>query len=105
MSNEEAFEEEDDSPSTEVEGWFKTHGDEFLKFERIPAYARKHSRPDLCAMLYLHDKFGGKGDAVACAAHDEIWLDWEANVLTEEDVIYLHRCGVRYDDGQLAMFV
>jgi hypothetical protein len=75
---------------------FEKHTGEFLKFESIPEAERRHPRPDLCAMLYLHERFGGEGDAVSHAEHDEIALDWDAHGLTEEDVIYLHRCGVRY---------
>ncbi len=91
-----------------VEQLFESHKKEYLKFERIPAYARKHERPDLCAMLYLHDHFGGKGDMVSAAQHDEIMLDCgHTKSLTEEDVIYLSRCGVRYDAASesLCMFV
>jgi hypothetical protein len=86
---------------------FEKHDDEFLKFERISESERRHPRPDLCAMLYLHERFGGEGDAMSHAEHDEIWLAWEADKLTETDVIYLHRCGVRYDSESesLCMFV
>ena len=88
-----------------VKEMFDKHDDEFLKFERIPAYARKHPRPDLCGMLYLHDRFGGTGDAVVAAEHDEVWLAWDADGLDEEDVIYLSRCGIRLDRAGLCMFV
>lgn len=85
---------------------FEKHSDEFLKFDRIPDAERRHPRPDLCAMLYLHERFGGEGDAVSHAEHDEIWLDWSGNNLADADVIYLHRCGVRYDadNDSLCMF-
>lgn len=86
---------------------FEKHNGEFLKFERIPKAERRHARPDLCALLYLHERFGGAGDAVTCAEHDEIGLAWEADELTEDDVIYVTRCGVRYQSewDALAMFV
>ncbi len=90
-----------------TEGLFEKHNDEFLKFNRIPLASRLHPRPDLCAMLYLHEKFGGSGNAVSHAEHDEIHLDWEPDegVMTEDDVIYLTRCGVRYGEYGLCMFV
>jgi len=86
---------------------FEQDDNEYIKFERISADQRRHIRPDLCAFLYLHEKLGGDGDAVAGARHDEIWLDWDnLEGLTEEDVIYLKRCGVRWSDecDRLAMF-
>lgn len=85
---------------------FEKHDGEFLKFERITDKDRRHPRPDLCAFLYLHERFGGKGDMVCGAQHDVIFLDAEPDQLTEEDVIYLRRCGVRYDSEveSLAMF-
>lgn len=89
---------------SDVHELFEKHNDEFLKFERIAE--KRHPRADLCAMLYLHERFGGTGDAVSNADHDEIWLDWDGKDCTEEDVIYLVRCGVRHhDDMGLCMFV
>lgn len=103
----ETSDERDDPDEEDVlHALFEKHNDEFLKFDRIPEADRRHPRPDLCAMLYLHERFGGDGDAVAAAEHDQIWLDWDGSGLTEADVIYLYRCGVRYDRSvdSLAMF-
>lgn len=78
---------------------FEAADDDFLEFECIPPDERRHSRPDLCALLYLHEKLGGEGDAICAAEHDKIWLDFDGlERLTPEDVLYLSRCGVRYDD-------
>ncbi len=88
-----------------VEELFDKHNSSFLEFDYIPPAERRHPRPDLCAMLYLHERLGGEGDAVSCAEHDEIFLDWQPNELTEDDVIYLTRCGVRYGEYGLCMFV
>lgn len=85
---------------------FKLHNDEFLEFDRIPTALRLHPRPDVCAMLYMHNKFGGDGRAIVWAGHDEIAFDWDGGRLTEVDVIYLVRCGVRHsDDKGLCMYV
>ena len=99
-----------------IHALFEKYDDDYIKFERIPPEQRRHPRPDICALIYLHERFGGQidedgtsRDAVCCAEHDEIWLDWEPAKLdvTEEDVLYLTRCGVRYDSGTstFAMFV
>jgi hypothetical protein len=48
---------------------------------------------------------------VTAAEHDEIWLDVDcerlAEIATEVDILYLVRCGVRYDEynKSLQMFV
>lgn len=91
----------------ELHDLFERHNGEFLKFDRITEAERRHSRPDLCAFLYLHDRFGGDGDIVDGARHEEIFLSVPPKDIAEEDVVYLHRCGVRYDIEQdsLCMFV
>lgn len=94
--------------SNKIKEYFMKHDDDYLAFEKIED--KRHSRPDVCAMLYLHEKLGGEGDAVTAAEHDEIFLEWEeedVKKLNEEDVLYITRCGVRYDSDTecLAMFV
>jgi hypothetical protein len=84
---------------------------EFLKFDRIEKPL--HPRPDICAFLKLHELVPMKPDRdmVAAAEHDEIYLEVEpdalAEVATQEDIVYLHRCGVRLssETDSLAMFV
>lgn len=87
--------------------WFKKHDGEFLKFDRIPTAERRHESPDICAFIFLREKCGAGGDIVEGAAHDEIFLDSRGiEKLTEEDAVYLHRCGVRMGEYEsLAMFV
>lgn len=89
--------------------WERVSENEFLEFESIPEGQRKHSRPDICAFIYLDEKFPRPTFDMVCAAeHDEIWLDVDSerlNELTDEDIVYLSRCGVRYSDDSLAMFV
>jgi hypothetical protein len=95
---------------------FDKFDDEYVKFENIPIAERRHPRPDICALIYLHEKFGGpvdddgtSRDAICSAEHDEVWLDWEPGKIdiTEEDALYLTRCGVRYDtsNNMFGMFV
>ncbi len=91
-----------------VQKWFDEHQDEYVEFDKIPNKDRRHPRQDLCAFLYLHEKLGGKGDVVSAAEHDQFWLAWDAEdleKLTEEDVIYVLRCGVLYDDDVESLYM
>lgn len=88
---------------------FERNGEEFLKFETITN--PRHKRPDLCAFLMLDDLLPGDRDMVSSAEHDEIFLgvDCEklAEIITEDQIRDLVRCGVRYSeeyDG-ICMFV
>jgi hypothetical protein len=100
---------------------FKKHEDEYLKFDRIPLDEKFSESPDLCAFklisnLLLKDEHRNK-DIIRGAEHDEIylmelqelkWIDWSDNITRiENEIIYLIRCGVRYDSGfdVLKMFV
>lgn len=75
-------------------------------------YLREGAHPrDLAAFNKLNALCPGRGDIVACAEHDEIWLNTDceklAEVASEEDVRELRRLGVMYDEGtdSLHMFV
>ena len=94
----------------DVKEIFKIYEDEeYIKFDRINNPPSK--RPDICAFLLLDRLCPGKRDMVAAAEHDEIFLDVSpeelSNVASEEDILYLTRCGVRYNEEVegLAMFV
>lgn len=89
---------------------FEKHNDEYIKFERVEN--KMHSRPDICAFLLLDKLLPNDGnDIVSAAEHDEIYLDADceklAEVATDDDILTLTRCGVRYDSStdSLAMFV
>lgn len=94
----------------DLESVFEKFEDEFLKFNAVEN--RLHRRKDVCAFILLDKLVPGEGrDIVVSAEHDEIWLDADperlAEVATEEDILTLVRCGVRYDSttDSLAMFV
>lgn len=95
----------------DLEAAFEAADKEFLKFDRIENPL--HPRPDICAFLKLHELVPAHPDRdmVAAAEHDEIYLEVDAEALaavaTQEDIIYLHRCGVRFSSevDSLAMFV
>ncbi len=82
---------------------------EFIHFGKIVNPPSK--RPDICAFLLLDKLIPGDEDIIEGAAHDVIFLNVNledlAKVATEEDIIYLSRCGVfassEYDG--LCMFV
>ena len=85
----------------EFEALWKKHDEPFdLKFEQIENPPSK--RADLCAFLKLDQLVPGKTDMVSNAEHDEIFLEVSpeelAKVATEEDIIYLIRCGVNYNE-------
>lgn len=81
--------------------------DEYLKFDRIQNPL--HRRRDIAAFLLL-DKLvpDGDTDIIEAASHDVVWLSINveklAEVATEEDILYLYRCGVRLGDDTLEMF-
>jgi hypothetical protein len=95
--------------SDELTRLWEQHNDEFLKFERVVGAPCK--RADLCAFILLDKLVPGTFDIVSAAEHDEIWLEIDveklAAVASEEDVVYLIRCGVRYNErnDSFAMFV
>lgn len=70
-------------------------------FDKIPLSERFHPSRDLCGMLYLANKmkdpsqFGlhGEHDCVYFSVSDESDLK---EPLTDEDIGYLIRCGVRW---------
>lgn len=80
----------------DVYALFETHESEYLEFDRVED--KLHHRPDICAFIKLDQIVPDKGDMVTAAGHDEIFLstscDDFAEVATEDDVIYLLRCGV-----------
>src|SRR5438552_254934 len=94
--------EEIQAKLAQVQKWFD-ECPEFLEFKNIPLGQRKYHRPDLCAFLYLEERLGRgeEKDLIDGAGHEEIFLSYESQdiaKLTEEDVLYISRCGVRYDE-------
>ena len=88
---------------------YEKYEDEFLKFDRVQN--KTSGRADLHAFNLLDKLVPGKSDMVSAAEHDEVWLDVSpeelAKVATEEQIVELIRCGVRYDrsTGSLALFI
>lgn len=89
------------------ERWERVGGDYFLEgFDSIPN--KRSRRPDLHAFLMLDELFPGTTDMVCSAEHDEIFLDVseeQVATLTDEQIIELSRCGIRYSGFGLCAFV
>ena len=87
----------------DLEATFDKFEDEYLRFERIPESDRPSQRPDLCAFIRLDKLCPGSQDIVSQGEHDEIFLDVEtydlAKVATEDDILFLCRCGVMFNSG------
>lgn len=74
-------------------------------FKCIPENRRLHSIRDLCGLMYYADRMKFDGDIISCAEHDQVWLngpddayDGECWPFMYEDVLYLNRCGIWWDD-------
>jgi hypothetical protein len=91
----------------ELKALFEKHNDQFLKNPE-----GLMGRRDLAAFNLLSQLVPGSKDIVACAEHDQIWLDVSLEelaaspLLLEKDVVELIRCGVRIDEDtdSLSMF-
>ena len=88
---------------------FDAENDEYIKFDRVRDH--RSARPDLHAFLLLNQLQPGNDDIVSGAGHEEIYLSIDtgklAEVISEDQIVELLRCGVRYDTEYecLAMFV
>jgi hypothetical protein len=76
--------------------------EEFLEFGNIPPEERLDEDGKLCGLMYLIKKLGRpRGGIFGGSAHDIIYLGWDAEScekLSRDDVLYLTRCGVIFDD-------
>lgn len=81
-------------------GRFEAIGNaEYGKFERIPENDRLHPSKVLCgylkvaSLMLIPSKFG------VCAEHDCVFLPdvRKLKALSDEDIVYLSRCGIHYD--------
>lgn len=93
----------------EMKELFEIHNDSFLKFEEINEKNHKHPRRDICAFLII-DGLQQKSNSsiISGAQHDKIWIDGDlekiAELIDNDTVIDLIRCGIFIDEGSFAMF-
>lgn len=77
----------------------KHHWNEWGQFDRIKD--KMHPLKDVCAMMYLFEKLGNpEGDEAIgrLAGTCQLFLSWGSlESITEDDVIYLLRCGVSFE--------
>jgi len=89
---------------------FERHNEEFLKFEDIPNKRSKYR--DVHAFLLIEKILPDDDEPkiVSSSGSSEIWLSVDVHELSklvsEEDVLELVRCGIRYDSNKhsLSMF-
>lgn len=96
----------------DVKELFEKHDGEYIKFDRIRN--PPSSCPDLCAMLYMSHFLTMRQkeknfNMLSHTSHDVVFfcvdVDYFSEVATEEDVIYLLRCGVGYDSSGEGLFM
>lgn len=73
---------------------------EYGMFVNIPEEERLAENDDICAMLFLYNHLKDKKKFNLSPAHEIIYLPGVDDLvkLTEEDIIYLIRCGVHYNN-------
>lgn len=82
-----------------LEEKFNKFEDEYLEFEKIEKPL--HPSRDICGLLYIHNLIPFDGVAVGYAEHDIVGINVSCdklnNIIKDEDIIYLKRCGISYD--------
>lgn len=77
---------------------FEKYEDEYLKFEQVESPLSK--RADMHAFMLLDRLVPGTSDMISDSQHDEFFLGTDcealAEVITDEQVRDLRRCGVMY---------
>jgi len=79
-----------------------------LDFEKIPENERLHPNPDVCGILKVYSLLKEKSDFSLHSEHDILYLCNGTietfHPLSDEDIIYMIRCGVHCEEYGLAMF-
>lgn len=82
----------------DIKETFGKFSDEYLEFEKIEN--PMHHRKDVCAFLLMDKLIPSNKTILSAAWHDEVAfsidIDELSKVATEEDILTLVRCGVRY---------
>lgn len=83
----------------QLRDWFTA----YQESEYLNGWEGRADRLDMAGLNRLDKLVPGQRDMIVAAEHDEIWLAVclkdLAGVATEEDVIYLIRCGILYDSN------
>ena len=98
------MEKDDYNPSAEelLNASFEKADDEFMEFEKISP--KLSNRRDLHAFMRLDQWFPSErvDNLIGAAEHDEYYLDIPIDklvTLTDDQVVELSRCGIRFDDS------
>lgn len=81
-----------------IEDKFESVNDDYLKFDRV--LNKISNRPDVHAFILLDKLFPDNQDIISRSHHDEFYLSMsteQIETLTDEQILELVRCGVRYD--------
>ena len=91
----------------EFEQLFEEYDDEYLEFDKIEN--KFSNRPDLHAFLLLDKLLPSDHDIISASEHDQFWIGVDINelleVITEEYVKELIRCGVSYDESVESLYM
>lgn len=83
----------------QLRSWFTA----YQETEYLNGWSNRTDRLDLAGFNRLDKLVPGQRDMIVAAEHDQIWLSVSlqdlAGIATEEDVIYLIRCGILYDSN------
>jgi len=83
-----------------VEEMFEKYNEEYIHFERIPVDERLSEVESMCGLLYINKLIKDPTKFEMAADHDIIYITpiQALRGLDVEDVIYLCRCGIHYND-------
>ncbi len=90
---------------------FDEHNDEYMSFDNVHETERLSDRRDMHAMILLDTLLPGDGHIISASEHDVIYLgvglEELVEVISEEQIIQLIRCGVLFDEHRecFTMFV
>lgn len=91
----------------DLKEFFDANFDEYLHFERVEN--KTTNRPDMEAFLMLDKQYNSNIGIIGSAIYEEVCLNVDIDKidLTEDDVIKLLRCGIRFNSDYdcLSMFV
>lgn len=88
---------------------FEKYEDEYCEFERIPENERLLPSKKLCGFLKIYSLLQSPPYFPMQGEHDMIWLAnlselKSVDTITDEDVIYLLRCGILLDAGNECLY-
>lgn len=88
---------------------FHDADDEYLNYQRIKDLP--YDAPDVCAFFKLSQIYGSNNYRfmITGTDHDSVYIRTEPGLLfgriTQEDVVYLRRCGLCYDDDHQSFYM